>query len=229
MFTLDPIYLLISIPAVLLTFGAQLFVRYYYSKYSKIINYNRLNGLETVEKIAREHDINIKVNISLNDLSDNYNPINGTLTLSEKVARTPTVSSVGIAAHEMGHVLQHKNGFILIVIRNIITPIVNIGSTLGYFLFIVGLPLQLFNMVILGIILFSLSTLFTIITLPIEIDASVKALRILRSLNIVNEKEVGGVKKVLTAAALTYLAAVMQSLSSLLYYILRAFNVKKKD
>ena len=229
MYYIDPYYILLSLPALIIGSIAQILVRYYYSKYSRVGNSEQISGVETAGRIAREYDLNMKVQISLSELSDHYNPLNGVLTLSDDVARTPSIASVGITAHELGHVMQHKSGSILVSVRNFIIPIVNFGSTLGYIIFLIGLSFQLFGVVVIGIVLFSLTTLFTIITLPIEIDASLKAVKMIKRTGILQNYEMGGVKKVLTAASLTYVAAVMQSVSTLFYYILRAIGVRRKD
>lgn len=228
MIGVDPIYIIFSLPAILLAIAAQILVRYFYSKYSRIPNSADVTGIDIVEGISRNHGLNIRLAVSMSDLSDHYNPISSELTLSEKVAHTPSIASVGIAAHEMGHVLQHKKGALLINIRNIMVPVVNFSTTLGYILFIAGMSLQILGVVLLGVGLFSISTFFTLITLPIEIDASMKALRMIRSLGIFNVSELDDIKKVLFTAALTYVAAVFQSLSSLIYYLLRAFGVRRK-
>lgn len=229
MYYIDPFYILLSLPALIIGIIAQLLVRFYYNKYSRIDNSSQINGVDTAERIASEYDMNMRVQISLSKLSDNYNPYNRVLTLSDEVARTPTIASVGITAHELGHVLQHRNGSVLVGIRNFIVPIVNLGSTLGYIIFLVGLSFQFFGIVIFGIALFSLSTLFTIITLPIEIDASLKAMKMIERTGILQSYEMEGVKKVLVAASLTYVAAVMQSISTLFYYILRAIGVRRRE
>lgn len=229
MYYIDPYYIILSLPALITGVIAQLLVRYYYAKYSKIGNSSQINGIDTAERIASEYDLNMSIQISLSRLSDNYNPFNRVLTLSDEVARTPTIASVGITAHELGHVLQHKNGSILVGVRNFIIPIVNFGSTLGYILFLIGLSFQFFGVIVIGIALFSLSTLFTVITLPIEIDASLKAIRMIKRTNILQNYEMDGVKKVLVAASITYVAAVMQSISTLFYYILRAIGAKKRE
>lgn len=228
MFYIDPFYILLSLPALLLGTIAQILVKYFYSKYSRIANVSNINGVEVVEKVVKEYGLNIRLNISLNNLEDHYNPINNELTLSENVARMPSIASVGIASHELGHAIQDKNKSILVSMRNYIVPIVNIGSTLGYILFLIGLFFQIFNLVIFGIILFSLSTIFTVITLPIEIDASVKAVNIIRKLGLLHEDEISGVKNVLIAASLTYVASVFQSLTNLLYYVFQALGVRRK-
>ncbi|MBN2016180.1 zinc metallopeptidase [Candidatus Dojkabacteria bacterium] len=228
MFYIDPLYILLALPALLVGLCAQILVRYFYSKYSNVGNSANISGVEVVERLAREHGLNIKLNVSIAELSDHYNPLRSELTLSDKVARFPSVASVGIAAHEMGHALQHQKSAILMTVRNFMIPVVNIGSTLGYIIFILGLTLQFFEVAMIGIAIFSLSTLFTIITLPIEIDASIKALRMIRKMELFSEYDIAGIKNVLIAAALTYVAAVMQSLSILFYYILRAFGMRKR-
>lgn len=229
MFSFDPLYILLAIPALLIGTIAQILVRFFYSKYLRVPNSRDITGVEVAEMIARDYGINIRLNVALTDLSDHYHPATRELTLSEKVARLPTVSSVGIAAHEMGHAYQHMKSSILFSIRNFMAPIVSIGSTIGYILFIIGLSFNFLGIAFVGIIFFSLSTLFTILTLPIEIDASIKALNMIRRLRILEGSEIQGVKKVLFAAALTYIAAVMQSLSSLFYYIIRALGFGRRD
>jgi len=228
MYYIDPVYILISLPALLIGITAQLLVKYFYNKYNNVANSSRITGAEVAERFAKDYGLNIKLKISLSRLSDNYNPINRVLTLSDEVARRPSIASIGISAHELGHVLQHKKGSILVGIRNLIAPVVNLGSTLGYIIFLIGLSLQIFGAVIAGIVLFSLSTLFTIITLPIEIDASIKAVNMIKRTGILEEYEMNGVKKVLLAASITYVAAVMQSVSTLLYYVFRAVGIRKR-
>jgi Zn-dependent membrane protease YugP len=228
MFGIDPFYILISLPAILLGLVAQILVKSYYSKFSQIANVKRINGTDVAQKAVERYGLDIKLNVALGDLSDHYNPWKSELTLSDSVARLPSISSVGIAAHELGHVLQHKKSSFLMSIRNVLVPIVNIASTLGYFLFLLGLAINIFEAMVLGIVLFSLSTVFTIVTLPIEIDASLKAMNIIKELNLLEAYEIGGVKKVLTAAALTYVAATVQSVSTLFYYVIRAFGGRKR-
>jgi Zn-dependent membrane protease YugP len=229
MFYIDPLYILLSLPALIISFGAQFLVRHYFSKYAKITNSAHITGAELAGKIAHEFNLPVELTISPNDLSDSYNPLRKELTLSESVANYPTIASAGIVAHEMGHALQHKERSFLMGVRTAIIPMVNIGTTIGYILFLLGIAFQIFNLTLVGIAFFSFSTFFTVITLPIELGASRNALLMIRELHILDEGEIEGVKKVLLAAALTYVAAVFQSLSSLLYYVIRAFGVKKKS
>jgi len=228
MFYIDPLYIILSAPALILAISAQLLVKYFFSKYSKTMNKKEMTGVDVAEKFAREYGLNLRLNVAFADLSDHYNPAVRELTLSERVARTPSIASVGITAHEIGHALQHKKGEFLVGLRTAMVPVVNFGTTVAYILFILGLSLQFFSLAIIAVALFSLSTIFTLVTLPIEIDASIKAMRMIRAQNILYPDELGGVKKVLIAASLTYVAGVLQSLSSLIYFVLRALGSRRE-
>lgn len=223
----DPIYILIAAPAFLAALIAQIIVKITYNKYSKVPNSKNYSGVNVVERIMREKNINLQVSVSHKQLSDNYNPFSDTLSLSEQVAYSPSVASVGIAAHEMGHVIQNKKGFFLLGIRNILIPAVRFGTSAGIILFLIGLSLSFFGLSILGVALFGLSTIFTIITLPIEIDASRRALDFIKKYSLLDSDQYSSAKKVLFAASLTYVAAVMQSVSTFAYYLLRAFGTKR--
>lgn len=222
MFYWDPLYLIISLPIFLLGFAATIFLKIVYSSYSKKINSKGLNGLDTVTRIAEHYNYNIDVSQGFGNLSDHYNPLDRTVSLSPEVAKMPSIASVGIAAHEMGHVAQHNNNFLLTSIRTTIAPVVNIGSNLGYFLMIIGFMLGFLNLVWVGVFLFSGTTIFSLITLPVELDASRRAINFVRELKLVDETNISGVRLVLFAAALTYVAGTVQSLGTLLYFVLRA-------
>ncbi len=224
----DPLYLILTLPPLFLGIGATLLVKFFYSKYSKVENEAGLSGIDLAKQIAQKYDLGFRLNVAMQDLADHYDPSKGELTLSSNVAHNKSIASVGIAAHELGHIMQHKSESLLMKIRNLLVPAVNIGTMLGYFLFILGLSLQIFGAVILGIALFSLATIFTIITLPIEIDASIRAMNMLRGLGTFSSNDLSGAKKVLTAASLTYVAALLQSVSTLLYYIIRAFGGRRR-
>lgn len=223
----DPLYLLLSLPALIIGIGSSLYLRYVYSRYSNEVNINGFNGIDTVTRIAQSKNFNVDIEQGFGVLTDYYDPARKIVSLSPDVAHRATVASVGIAAHEMGHVSQHHNSFLLITLRNLIVPIVNIGSTLGYILFVVGLFLSLFELAILGVILFSATTVFTLITLPVEIDASMRAVRFIEEMNLVDKTQLGGVRSVLFAAAMTYVAATIQSASNLIYFYLRAKNLDR--
>ncbi len=222
MFYWDPLYLIITLPLFLLGLGANIFLRIIYSTNSEKINSKGINGLDTVAKIAEKYNFNIDVQQGQGNLSDHYNPLTRTVSLSKEVATVPSIASVGIAAHEMGHVAQHNSNFLLTTIRTSIAPVVNIGSNLGYFMIIIGFMLGFLNLIWIGVFLFSGTTIFSLITLPVEIDASRRAVKFVRELKLVDEVNIGGVQLVLFAASLTYVAATIQSLGTLLYFILRA-------
>ena len=223
----DPLYILMAAPAFAAALIAQLIVKITYNKYSQVPNSTNYSGVDVVEKIMRKKNVNLQVTVSHKNLSDSYNPFSDTLCLSEKVAYGPSVASVGIAAHEMGHVIQNKKGFFLFNIRNIFVPVVRFGTSAGMILFLIGLSLNYFGLSIIGVALFGLSTIFTIITLPIEIDASRRALKFIKNYSLLDPSQYSSAKKVLFAASLTYVAAVMQSVSTFVYYLLRAFGTKR--
>ena len=207
----DPLYLLFALPALIIGIIATIFVRIAYSINSKKINVKGYTGLDTVTMIAEKYRYNIDIKQGFGSLEDNYNPINKTITISQDVAKIPSVASVGIAAHEMGHVAQHQSGFFLMNIRTFFVPIINIGSNLGYVLLILGIIINFTGLAWLGIILFSGATIFTLITLPIELDASRRAINMIHTLGLVDQTQIGGVKQVLGAAALTYICLLYTS------------------
>ncbi|MFQ5492816.1 MAG: zinc metallopeptidase [Candidatus Dojkabacteria bacterium] len=225
----DITYLIFSLPAILVGVVASLLLRYWTGKYRQQLNANSVTGVEVAERIARKHDYPIRLEITEQPLGDNYNPTNSTLTLSREIAQEKSITAVGIAAHEMGHVEQHASGNVFFRLRTSIVPIVNLGSSLGYFLLIIGIIIGLVQLAWLGIVLFSATTVFTLITLPIELDASRRALKMIRENQILFPNEIGGVKKVLTAAALTYVAATLQSFGALIYFILRVQGIGRND
>lgn len=214
-------YILFILPALGLSFIASLLVKYYSSKYLNIVTSKNISGLDTVKLIAQNENLNISLSTINNHLGDNYNPTNRVLTLSNEIANTPTIGSVAIAAHESGHALQHKQGSLLFKARGLIVPVVNIGTNIGYFIIMIALLISSINLGWIGVIFFSASTFFSLLTLPIEIDASKKALNFIRTQDLLDTTEIGGAKKVLIAASLTYFAGLISSFSTLLYFILK--------
>lgn len=223
----DPLYFVFALPAFAIGIVAQILLYLWTRKYHKQKPVSGFNGAQTVEKIANNRNFNINLALTTHKLGDNYNPTNHTLTLSKDIAQNASITSVGIAAHELGHVEQHQSGSILIKLRTAIVPTLNIGTSIGYFLLVLGIILGATNLAWLGIVLFSGTTIFSLITLPIEIDASRRALRMLRVEQILLPQEISSVKKVLSAAALTYIAATVQSVGTLLFFILRVQGIKR--
>jgi len=225
----DPLYFVFALPALAIGLIAQILLKLWTSQYSKQAPVSGFNGAQTVERIANSQGFNISVSLTPHQLGDNYNPLDHTLTLSQEIAQNPSITSVGIAAHELGHVEQHQTGSVLIKLRTALVPTLNIGTNIGYILLILGIILGFSNLAWLGIVLFSGATIFSVITLPIEIDASRRALKMLIREKILLPQEIPGVKKVLSAAALTYVAATIQSVGTLLYFVLRVQGIGKRD
>lgn len=222
-------YLLFSLPAILLGFTASILLKYWTNKYFSTQNINHLTGIDVVERLGRANGFNIRLEVTNGKLSDHYDPRSQTVRLSQEVAQTTSITAVGIAAHEMGHVQQHHTGNIMIKLRNTLIPTLNIGTSIGYYMLIIGIIIGLAQLAWVGIILFSGATFFSFLTLPIELDASRRALNMIQSENILFTDEIAGVKKVLFAAALTYVAATLQSLGSLLYFVFRVQGIGKRD
>ena len=227
MFYFDPLYIIFALPALVIGLIASFLVKSRFNKYLNVFNGKNLNGIETANIIAQRRNLAIKFEEGTSDLQNHYNPLNSTIRLSQKVARTPSIASVAITAHELGHATQHKEGSLSLKVRSILTPIVGFSTNIGYFLLIFGIILNITGLAFLGIILFSTATVFTIITLPIEFEASNKAMEMIKEYQLLDSVEQKGARKVLTAAALTYVAATIQSIGTLLYFFLRVRGVKR--
>lgn len=211
--------MILLIPAILLSIYAQSKVQGAYRTYLNVRNARGITGAEAASRILQFNDLQIPINEIEGTLTDNYNPQQGTMNLSAQVYELPTIASMAIAAHECGHALQHASGYSLLNFRNSIVPVANIGSMLSWPLLLVGLMMGqsggfLFN---LGIFMFLGVVLFHLVTLPVELDASKRALVQLEALNcFASDEEHAAAKQVLDAAALTYLAALATAVANLL-------------
>jgi len=217
--------LLFGLPAMLLAMYAQFRVQRAYSKYSKVRNRQNATGADVAQTLMRDHDINIAVETIPGNLTDHYDPRRDVMRLSQGVARTPSVAAMGIVAHELGHAMQDKTGYPLLKLRAGIVPLVQIGSSLGYIALLGGLMLGITGLAWLGVLLFSGGALFALVTLPVELDASNRAMKMLQASRLVSGEETAQVKSVLGAAALTYIAALAQAFSQLLYFIFMALGM----
>src|SRR5574341_775104 len=224
-FYLDPLYLCFAAPALVLAMFAQWKVQSAYSKYGQVRNAKSLTGEQVAAYLLRANGLNLNVSGTPGDLTDHYDPRDKTLYLSAGVARTPSVAALGIVAHEVGHAVQDSQGYAPMRFRAWLVAPANIGSWVGYILFAIGIVINLSGLVWLGIAFFSASLVFALATLPVEFNASQRALAMLRSSALVGPGELDAAQAVLTAAALTYVAAAAQALSILLYYILIALNL----
>jgi hypothetical protein len=219
----DPTYLLFVLPAFILGSIATIFLNHWTKKYSNEKIINNYIGTEVIHKVSQKYKLKLSISIVDQMLASSYDPSTKTLNISNDIAHSSTISGTGILAHELGHAIQHQNGHSLARLRSAIFPVVNIGTNIGYLLLIAGLVLSFGALSWIGLILFSLTTIYVLITLPIEIDASYKANKLLSEMQICYPKEIPKIDKVLFAAALTYVAGLFQSLGQLLYFF---FQIK---
>lgn len=229
-------YLLWMLPAIIISIIAQAKVKSAYSKYSKVINRMGLTGAEAARRVLSTGGVtNVQITSVGGNLTDHFDPRTNTIRLSDGVYDKATVAAVGIAAHEAGHALQHAEGYVPNKIRTVLVPITNIGSRLGWILILIGFAFTGVGyyyystpaydspvgdmLLTLGIILYSTSLLFTLVTLPVEFNASKRALKIIESTGMLQGEEYEGAKKTLSAAAMTYVAAALTALLQLLRII----------
>ncbi|GFP75984.1 zinc metallopeptidase [Clostridium fungisolvens] len=211
---------LLLVPAMLISIYAQSKISSTFNKYSRVKSYNGYTGAQVARIILDDSGLhNVPIELVSGKLSDHYDPRQKVLRLSQDVYYSNSVASIGVAAHEVGHAIQHKNSYAPLIIRNTIVPAVNIGSNFSWILFVLGLMLGIRPLITFGILLFSAVVVFQIITLPVEFNASSRALKILKSRNILYPDEVKGAQKVLSAAAMTYVAATLMAISQLLRLI----------
>lgn len=225
----DPLYIfMVLLPGLVLGGWAQLKTRSAFKKYSKVRTLNGLTGAQAAQRLLERAGISeVKIVPTRGMLSDHYNPLTKTLALSEPVYGSPSVAAVGVACHEAGHAIQHAQAYKPLWLRSALVPTAKIGSNLGWIVMVVGLLLMQGSQLglpvfMLGAILFSGVLLFQIVTLPVEFDASNRAKKLAVENGIVLESERVGMDKVLNAAALTYVAAAVSTLLTLLYYLMRA-------
>lgn len=221
MFYMDIYYIILVVPAMLFAGIASMMVKTTFNKYQSVGNSRSLTGAMVAREILDLNGLqNVPVEAISGQLTDHYDPTARVVRLSTSVYGSQSVGAIGVAAHEVGHAIQHANAYAPMTIRSAIIPITNIGSS-------VGLPLAMFGfffgfepLINIGIILFSAVALFQLVTLPVEFDASGRAIKTLEQQMILSDDELSGAKKVLIAAALTYVAALVSSLAQLLRLIL---------
>jgi len=212
-------YLIYALPALLLGLVAQAWVRSAYRRYSQIPNGARITGVDAARRMAADVGTQLRIEGARGTLSDHYDPRSNTLRLSPGVAQQPSIASLAIVAHELGHAQQDSQAFALLKLRSGLVPMVRLTSWLGPTLFLVGIFLGIYDLAWVGVICFAGATVFSLITLPVELDASRRGLAMLKRNNLLtSDKERRGARTVLTAAALTYVAALVQSVSTLFYY-----------
>jgi Zn-dependent membrane protease YugP len=221
MYYYDPNYLCYMAPAFLLMALASWYVNSTYRKWSGIRARSGLTGAQAAQRLISSGGLaGVQIQTIGGNLTDNYDPRDKTLRLSAGVADSPSVASIAVAAHELGHAMQDSEGYLPLRLRAALVPAVNIGSTLGWILIVAGLLLRFTQLAWLGVLVFSGGAVFALATLPVELNASARAKRLLAETGIVSgEDEIGGVNQVLNAAALTYVAGLMTAVLQLLYFV----------
>jgi len=231
----DPMYFVFMIPGLVLMLWAQSRVKGSYAKFSKVRNDVNLTGAQVARRILDANGLyDVPVEATKGELTDHYDPRNRSLFLSQGVYGTPSIAAMGIAAHEVGHAIQHAKAYAPLQVRTAIVPAVNIGSTLGMFVLIAGILLQFTQLAWVGVALFGLATIFALVTLPVEFDATRRAKEALANLGLVdgglqNGEEGRGVATVLNSAAWTYVASFASSLLTLLYYVMMVGGMSRDE
>lgn len=219
----DPVYFVFILPGLALSMWASFRVKSAFNKYSKVRSRRGITGAQAAAELLRGAGItDVRVVRSRGVLSDHYNPLTKTLALSEPVHDSDSVAAIGVATHEAGHAIQHASHYAPLWLRSALVPTANIGSSLGYIVMLLGLFMASTNMVLVGAVLFSAVLLFQVITLPVEFNASSRAKALVLQHGIIAPDERAGVDAVLNAAALTYVAAAVSTLLTLLYFLVRS-------
>jgi Zn-dependent membrane protease YugP len=219
----DPLYLLFVLPGLGLSLWASARVKSAFKKYSQVRTARGFTGAEAAQALLRGAGItDVRIVRSKGVLSDHYNPMSKTLALSESVYGSDSIAAVGVATHEAGHAIQHARHYAPLWVRSALVPTAKIGSSIGYFVMMIGMFMASTNMVLVGAVLFSAVLLFQVVTLPVEFDATSRAKALIVEHGIVTAQERKGVDAVLNAAALTYVAAAVSTLLTLLYFLWRS-------
>jgi len=222
MFFIDPVYFwLVFIPVLVISAGVQIYLKSTFNKWSQVHNSSDMNGVQVGQQLfARTSLQPVRLERTPGTLSDHYDPGANVVRLSDPVATQPSVASMAVTAHELGHVQQYQTGSGLIRMRGFLLPALQFSPTISYIAILMGLIFNLTGLLWIGIFFFALMVLFSILTLPVELNASRRGLSMLSEANLMaSEQDAKGARQVLNAAALTYLAAAIASILQLLYYI----------
>ena len=218
----DPLYLVFTVPALLLSLLAQALVKSRFSKYAKVMARSRMTGAEAAKNLLLRAGIaDVRVERVNGFLSDHYDPSAKVLRLSDAVYGESSLAAIGVACHESGHAIQHARAYGPLMMRTALVPVVQFGSQIGIWVILAGAALNMIGLAKIGVILFSATVLFALVTLPVEYDASARAKKLMVSAGIVSPSEERDAGSVLNAAFLTYVAAAVSSIGTLLYYLVR--------
>ncbi|MDD2480180.1 MAG: zinc metallopeptidase [Victivallaceae bacterium] len=219
----DPMYLLFALPGLLFALYASFMTKTTFAKYSKITSSTGVSGAEAAKRLLDDagiHDVGIEMANGF--LSDHYDPSAKMLRLSSDVYHGRSLSSIGVACHEAGHAIQHAKNYAPLGLRSAMVPLTSISSPLSYVFILIGFLFSAPNLILLGALIFSVAVLFSLVTLPVEYNASARAKKLMVSAGIVSPKEAADAGAVLNAAFMTYVAAAVSAILTLLYYLWRA-------
>jgi Zn-dependent membrane protease YugP len=226
----DPMYLMFALPGLALALLASMITKMTFKHYSEVGSTYGLTGAQAAKKMLTYGGINnVEIEETSGFLSDHYDPISKKLRLSPSVYGSKSLAAIGVACHEAGHAMQHAQGFAPLHLRTALVPATNISSWLSYIVITLGFIMHSQQFILLGAIIFSAAVLFSIVTLPVEWDASRRAKLLMVKTNVVTEREAGDAGKVLNAAFMTYVAAAVSALLTLLYYLIRAGVFSRRD
>ena len=224
----DYYYLILVVPALLISVFAQFKVKSTFSKYAKKMSEKNITGTQAAAYLLKVNGIaDVKLGRIKGDLTDHYDPTDKTLRLSDSTYNSTSIAAIGVAAHETGHAIQHAKKYFPLVFRRVLVPIANIGSSAGPWLAILGIVMSFPLLTDIGILLFAGAVLFYLVTLPVEFNASNRALKILKQNNVLSSDELKGVKKVLSAAAMTYVASALVAMANFLRLVLISRNRRR--
>jgi len=230
MFFIDPFYIIVMLPALVLAGVASMMVKATFSKYSRIRSYSGLTGAQAAERMLQRNGIyDVRVEQTRGFLSDHYDPTKKVLRLSPDVYGSDSLSAIGVACHEAGHALQHAANYLPLTLRTTLVPVTNFSSGLSFYVFFAGLLFRSQMLMYVGLVMFAVAFVFSVVTLPVEWDASSRAKQYIVSSGIVSPSQAGDSGKVLNAAFLTYVAAAVSSLLTLLYYLVRSNVLGGRD
>ncbi len=233
MFFFDPRYFLFALPAMLFAMWAQYKVKSTFARYAQVPNMQGVSGLDVAQILMRNEQLQLQVHEVAGSLTDFYNPADKSINLSQTSTGAPSVAAMAVVAHELGHAVQDREGYTPMRLRSSIVGVANIGSNLGPLIFFVGIIMGGaargqgsigWSIALLGLLLFAGAVVFTLATLPVELNASRRAREMLLRNGLVSTQEMAGVSQMLNAAALTYVAAAASAIANLLYYALILFG-----
>ena len=226
----DPLYLVIALPGLLFSLWASYKTKTTFNKYSKFYSANHVSGAEAAARLLNYAGIyDVRIEETSGFLSDHYDPSDKTLRLSHDVYHSTSLSAIGVACHEAGHAIQHATGYEPLKMRSSLVPALNFASPMSYIFFVIGILFNFTSLVYIGIICFALCFVFALVTLPVEYNASMRAKDLMVTAGVVSYEEANDSSKVLYAAFLTYVAAAVSSLLTLLYYLWRSGLLSNND